>query len=81
MLCYLLQRETIAVSAGGGSEITGEFLDETPAHMLAYGKLRNLTPSRHLWVGCLSNVTKSRLLEIFSEFGEVEDIHFLKASD
>ena len=42
------------------------------------GKSRNLNPSRHLWVGCLVNVSRSKLLDIFAEFGEIEDIHFLK---
>lgn len=42
------------------------------------GKARNLNPSRHLWVGSLPNVSKSTLHTIFSEFGEIEDIHFLK---
>ena len=58
----------LALSAGAVSAATAA----------ANLKLRNFVPSRHLWIGCLTNTTKAKIFDIFSSFGEVEDVSFLK---
>jgi len=39
---------------------------------------RNFVPSRHLWIGCLSHTNTSELKKIFTQFGKIDKISFLR---
>ena len=77
--CMLhLQRETISVASYGTQGGCSSDMATNPSQEYSAPRSRNLNPSRHLWVGGLVNVTRTKLVEIFSEFGEIEDIHVLR---
>jgi len=80
------KRETIAVSgmnhhsnhpsnSAGGSSAQGSAGDKKKRW---HGRPRNYAPSRHLWIGCLYGSSRKHVLQVFSKFGAIEDVNFLK---